>query len=140
MKNTNKVEIAPIKLKFGKGKSWIVLTEKNVLSYCTVFEVMLGSHDSVTSVVRAIPQVNGRWQNYPSYLPHSHTSYRQSPNIAHDTSRTASITDTIFHKKVILLLQRSGQLVSTTYGCGATTVASKLPNFRTLAYFPHTNP
>ena len=44
----------------------------------------------MTSVVRAIPQVNGRGQNYPSHHTHSTPLNRQSPNIAHVITSTIS--------------------------------------------------
>ena len=46
------------------------------------------SHGGVTSIVRAIPQVNGRGQNYP--LTKTTPLNRQSPNIAHVITSTIS--------------------------------------------------
>jgi len=46
------------------------------------------SHGTVTSVVRATPQVNGREQTYPSHQ--THTLNRQSPNIAYVIMSTIS--------------------------------------------------
>jgi len=44
---------------------------------------------SVTSVVRALPQVNGRWQNHTPLTKLTPLN-RQSPNVAHVTMSSIS--------------------------------------------------
>jgi len=66
-------------------------------------------HGSVTSVVRATRQVNGRRQTYPSHhiiiinVQNFHGSLTTFIRAQNDTTKTANITDTIFDRTLVPL-------------------------------------